>query len=179
MIAFVLNQTSIDIAGLLRQAHIMVWTSMNDVPLHTRNDLSFNALERVDAIVLELTHIVPEVHFILAQAIILRRPTLCLYTKGNEPQHILQHLAKHRTPNAISIRPYTRTNLDLVLHKFLKSINQSANVIEVPKIKFTLRLTAGLEHYLDWLSEHKAINKADYIRQLIRDDAERQEEYKA
>lgn len=177
MIVFLLNNASVDLSTLLRQANITVWTSIQDVPVQTRNDFSFNALERVDAVILDIGQPSAELQFILAQAIVLRRPTLCLYTKGKEPQHIVQHLTQHHIPKTITLKAYTRVNIDCVIDKFLKSIDHSVQLEDTPKIKFTLRLTPGLEHYLAWLSDHKQINKADHIRNLIRTDADGNEDY--
>lgn len=166
-----------DIATLLRQANITVWTSIKDMPTQARNEYSFNALECVDAIVLEIGHSVPELQFILAQAIVLRRPTLCLYTKNNEPREILNHLTGHHVPKTITLKPYTRANLDDIVNKFLKTIDQSVQLQDTHNIKFTVRLTEGLEHYLEWVASQKQINKADYLRQLLREDSERNENY--
>lgn len=177
MVVFLLNRGPMDIANLLRQAKITVWTSIKDMPTHARGDYAFNALERVDAIVLEIGRPAPELQFILAQAIVLRRPTLCLYTKSDEPHEILKHLTGHHVPKSIHIKSYTRANLDAIINKFLKSIDQSIHLEDIPKIKFTLRLTEGLEHYLDWLAAQNQINKADYIRQLLRADSEQNENY--
>lgn len=177
MIVFLLNKGPLDISALLRQANVTVWTSIQDVPVHARQDFTFSALERVNAIILEIGYPSPELNFILAQAIILRIHTLCLYMKGNEPREMLNHLNQPHMTKTLRIKPYTRATIDSSINTFLKGIDRTVHLEDTPKIKFTLRLTPGLEHYLKWLATQKRVNKADYIRNLLRNDAERNEDY--
>jgi len=172
MIIFVLNKASIDIAGMLRQAKLSVWTSVQDVPANLMNNFSFTTLAQVDAIILELGHVSDELQFILAQSIILRKPTLCLYPKNKEPREILHMLSKNTVPKCIVTRCYTSTTIDETIDKFLQTLDQSVSLEQVPSIKFTVRLTPSLQHYLEWLAEKQHINKADYIRQLLKKTAD-------
>lgn len=172
MTVFVLNKASIDIAGLLRKANLSVWTSIQDVPASIMSNFSFNALSQVDAIILEIGHLSDELQFILAQAIILRKPTLCLYPKNKEPRDIMQMLSKSTVPKSIVTRCYTTTNIDQTIDKFLRSFDKTIRLEQIPNIKFTVRLTPALEHYLEWLAKQDHINKADYIRQLLKKSAD-------
>jgi hypothetical protein len=49
-------------------------------------------------------------------------------------------------------------------------------VKEIPRIKFTLRITPTIDEYLDWKSQEVKLKKADFLRdeidQLIAKDAE-------
>ncbi len=177
MIVYLYNHTPIELADMLRQARITVWTSVNDMPANERHNFMYSALEKVNASILELSQTSADLQFVLAQAIILRHPTLCLYNKACEPNQFLQHLTKHHLPNMITIRAYTRATIDTIVGKFLKGLDRTIQLEDVPNIKFTLRLSPGLEHYLEWFAAQKRINKADYIRQLIREDAEHNKEY--
>lgn len=174
---YLLNKAPTDIASVLHEAEVKVWTDMTHLPDAALSGFSLNALERVDGIILEISYPADELHYILAQAIVLQRPTLCLYPKNREPREMLLHLQKPTVPKSVIARSYTSTNLKDVLGKFLQSIDRTVKLEDTPNIKFTLRLTPALEHYLDWLSQYQGINKADYIRRLIKEDADKNADY--
>jgi hypothetical protein len=177
MTVFVMNNGPVDIATMLRQTNMRVWTSIADVPTPERKVFNFNALESVDAMILEIGHPTPELQYILAQAVVLRRPTICLYTKDKEPRDILRQLSNAHLPKCMGFKTYTRATIDTVVFRFLNAIDQSVQVEDVPNIKFTLRLTPGVDHYLQWLARQKKINKAKHIRKLIREDSEKNSDY--
>lgn len=177
MTVFVLNHGPVDIATMLRQANIRVWTSIADVPAQVRSVFNFNALESVNAMILEIGHPTSELQYIIAQAVVLRVPTLCLYTKDKEPKDILRQLNHAHLPKCMNFNTYTRATIDTAVFRFLNAHDKSIKVEDTPNIKFTLRLTPGIDHYLSWLSRHKKINKADHIRKLIREDSEKHDDY--
>ena len=177
MITFLLNKAPTDLASILRQANVTVWTTMSELPAQAIGNFAWNALERVDAIVLEIAYPTDELNFILAQAIVLQKPTLCLFPKHREPHVMLNHLHKPNVPKSVITKCYTATTINEILAKFLQSIDRSVSIAENPTIKFTLRLTPAIDHYLNWLAHYKQLNKADYIRKLLKDDAEQNADY--
>lgn len=168
MIVYVLNKSRNNLAGFARQTGAQVWTNVNDVPATVLSAGQFNLLERVDAIILEIAHPAEELLYVLAQAIILRKPTLCLYPTNNIPIDIVQHLSKKTIPTTVKTKSYETSAVGEMVQKFLAQIDQSIVVADIPHIKFTLRLTPSLERYLDWLNAQQQINKADFIRQMIK-----------
>lgn len=177
MTVFVLNHSPVDIATMLRQSNIHVWTSIADVPAQMRSVFNFNALESVNAMILEIGYPTPELQYIIAQAVVLRLPTLCLYTKDKEPKDILRQLNHAHLPKCMNFRTYTRATIDTALFRFLNALDKTIKVEDAPNIKFTLRLTPGIDHYLTWLARQKKINKAEHIRKLIREDSEKNDDY--
>ncbi len=174
---FLLNKAPTDLASILEDAKVNVLTTVSRVPDSLSGGFSWTALEHVDAIILEISYPADELHYILAQAIVLGRPTLCLYPKNREPEQVLLHLNKPGVPKSVQKKSYTSTNVREVLGKFLNSIDRTVTLQDIPNIKFTLRLTPAINHYLDWLARYQKINKADYIRQLLKDNAEGNQDY--
>ncbi len=172
---YLVSNAPTDIASLLREANVHVWSRMN--PGSDVTGFAWNALERVDAIILELAYPSDELHYVLAQSIVLHRPTLCLYPKNREPRELLQHLQKPSVPKTMVSRAYTSTSISEVLNKFLQSIDHNVKLEETPNIKFTLRLTPALDHYLNWLAQYRGVNKADYLRKLLKEDADKNSDY--
>lgn len=177
MTIFLLNPSVAPIQELLNQPSLRVWADMNDVPTYALSGTTLGALERVDAIVLEITQTNPDVQYILAQAIILQKPTLCLYAKNQEPREMLSHLSKKTIPKCITVKCYSQSTLQEVVNKFIESVEPTAPTEEIPNIKFTLRLTATLDKYLEWLARERNINKAEYMRSLIKKQMDQDEKY--
>lgn len=174
---FLLNKAPTNLASILEDASMTVLTNVSAMPDTNASHFAWNALERVDAIILEISYPADELHYLLAQAIVLQRPTLCLYPKNREPYEITSYLSKPNVPKSVQLKAYTKTNLRDVLHKFLHGIDKTVVLEETPNIKFTLRLTPAMEHYLNWLCRYKKVNKADYLRRVLKQDAEQNEDY--
>lgn len=179
MTVFVLNRSSMRIRELIEQPSIRVWSSINDVPSYALAGVTLGALERVDAIVLEITESDPDVQYVLAQAIILQKPTMCVYAKNREPREMLTQLAKKTIPKCIHTKSYTGITLQPVLQKFIQSIQPEYSIDEIPNIKFTLRLTKTLDNYLAWLARERNLNKAEYMRGLIQKELDQDDTYNA
>lgn len=174
---FLLNKAPTQIDRILTEANVNVFTTVSHLPDSKHNGFAWTALEHVDAIILEISYPAEELHYILAQAIVLGRPTLCLYPKNREPKQVLLHLGKPGVPKSVQTRCYSATDIRQVLGRFLGGIDRSVVLPDTPNIKFTLRLTPAIEHYLDWLVQYKQINKADYIRAMLKQEAENNPEY--
>lgn len=175
MNVYLVNNAPTDLSTMLKAAKVNVWSRLT--PGSDVSGFAWNALERVDAIIIELAYPSDELHYVLAQSIVLQRPTLCLYPKNRQPHDMLAHLNKPSVPKTVIVRAYSSTNVREVLDKFLHSLDRTVSLVETPNIKFTLRLTPAIEHYLSWLAQYRKINKADYIRQLIKDDTDKNAEY--
>jgi len=177
MIVYVLNKSANDISAVVRQSGSTVWSSIHDAPQAALEGLALNVLERVDAIILEIAHPADELLYILAQAIIMHKPTLCLYPKDAIPGEILLHLSKKTIPHSILKKAYIPSSLTEIIKRFLATIDQSLDIADVPNIKFTLRLTPSLAEYLDWLVQDQAVNKADYLRVVLKSQLEQDQSY--
>lgn len=129
----------------------------------------FENLRSVDFLILEITESNPEVNFLLAQAILQQKPTLCVYKKNREPRDLLNYLIQRGTPKCITAHAYFRGSLSKVINRFLASVAELPQEIdELPSIKFTLRLTPKVDRYLDWKSKKMHRTKADLLRDWLR-----------
>ncbi len=70
------------------------------------NKIKINPLEKKDAIILEITNYNSEINYLLAQAILFRKNTLCLYKKRSPPKKILNKFAKKEIPPCIFTMAY-------------------------------------------------------------------------
>ena len=122
-------------------------------------------LDHMDLLVLEGGQNDPEVGFLLAHAIISKKPTLFLYPKGTRP-HIFDLMAKSALPATVVVAPYAPEKSGAVIQEFLERV--SGRVMkEVPRIKFTLRITNAIDAFLQFKTANTKLSKADYLREQI------------
>lgn len=148
-------------------AEVMADSREHNVPL----------LERMDAFLLEGTTSDPEIGFLLAHAIALKKPVLYLYQRGSVPQ-VFSHLSQRELPKYIKVVAYDQATLGRQVTDFLRATS-GVRLREVPRIKFTLRITPSIEEYLHFKTHNTKLTKADYLRQDIERAMEADEEWQA
>ncbi len=148
-------------------AELLVETKQSNTPL----------LERMDAFIIEGTSSDPEVGFLLAHAIALRKPTLYLYQRGTVPQ-VFSHLSQRELPKYIHVVAYSTDGAGPAVMNFLHSI-EGIKIKEVPRLKFTLRITGTIEEYLYFKTHNTKVSKADYLREQIEKRMEEDADWQA
>lgn len=146
-------------------AEVMADSRAHDVPL----------LEQMDAFIIEGTTSDPEIGFLLAHAIALKKPALYLYRRGTVPQ-VFSRLSRRELPGYIKVIAYEDDKIISSVLNFLKS-TEGMVIREVPRIKFTLRVTASIEEYLHFKTHNTKLSKADYLRERIEDLMDQDEDW--
>ncbi|MFA6027968.1 MAG: hypothetical protein WC752_03505 [Patescibacteria group bacterium] len=178
MIIYLQDPQKTEAATLLVKSGVQLWQKPQDAgPMDTWDQININPLERVDGLLLEITKADAQINYLLAQAILLQKETLCFFEKSNPPRPLLMYLRRKNVPRSIQIKSYCKNNLKDTLYKFVKSIKPTLQIAEVPNIKYTLRMTESLENYLNWKSQHGKINKADFIRDNLKKIMEEDQDY--
>ncbi|MBU0613535.1 hypothetical protein KKB10_06030 [Patescibacteria group bacterium] len=136
-----------------------------------------SVLLHVDGIVIEATAPDPEIGYLLAHAILQKKPTLCLYQKGAQIKKTLSHLGQ-KIPAFIMVKPYEKSNLEGVIAEYVKLFGIDPEYSDVPNIKFTLRISQKISHYLHWKTHNTKNTKADFLRGMIQDIIDSDEKYK-
>lgn len=129
-------------------------------------------LDQVDALVIEVTQPTQDIHFILAQSLLAKKPVLCLYAKNQPPRELLAYLREKALPRPVKTFSYTEGSLAEAVHEFVhKHDPRFINESDTPSIKFTLRLTPRIEAYLNRYAQKKHMTKADALRTLLEQKA--------
>lgn len=136
-------------------AEVMAESREHDVPL----------LEQMDAFIIEGSSSDPEIGFLLAHAIALKKPVLYLYRRGTVPQ-VFSRLSRRELPGYVKVVAYDQEKINSTILAFLKAI-EGVIIREVPRIKFTLRVTNSIEEYLHFKTHNTKLSKADYLRERI------------
>ena len=178
MIVFVGQYNAAPISRLIRRDGLTIWTKVEDIPKMEGAQFGFSALERVHAMILDISQPDENVQYLLAQAIVQHKPTLCLYNRTSVPRDLLNYLSQKNIPPSITTKVYTDSSLEHCLEQFLISVDDSLSNNEHPSIKFTLRLTPTLDRYLQWLVQHRGINKAEYLRSMLQKTMQQDNEYR-
>jgi hypothetical protein len=134
-------------------------------------------LNHVDGIVIEATAPDSEVGYLLAHAILQKKPTLCLYQKGAQIKKTLSHLGQN-IPAYIMVKSYDSRSLETVIADYIKLFGMDPEYSDVPNIKFTLRISQKISHYLHWKTLNTKKTKADYLRERIQEMIENDDKYK-
>ena len=140
--------------------------------LHT---MGVGMLGNFDAILLEVTEIEQQASYLLAQAVLQKKPTLCLYQKNKIPRQLVVFLKQKHIPKCIQIKSYSKDSVQKTIYDFLKNINSEITEIEVPYFRFTLRLTPSLDEYLSKAADKAQVSKADYLRDLLAKTSEKKD----
>lgn len=157
--------TNTELEEVQVSAEVMADSREHDVPL----------LEQMDAFIIEGTSSDPEIGYLLAHAIALKKPALYLYQRGTVPQ-VFSRLRQRELPSYIKVIAYDQEKLTVAIPHFLKSI-EGVIIREVPRIKFTLRVTASIEEYLHFKTHNTKLSKADYLREQIDTVMEKDEDW--
>lgn len=167
-----LRQAYRQVKATLSQTDLYVSTNTEEEEIQVSAELLAEAkqsntplLEHMDAFIIEGTTSDPEVGFLLAHAIALKKPTLYLYQRGTVPQ-VFSHLSQRELPAYIKVVAYRGDLIARSAMNFLDSI-EGIKIREVPRLKFTLRVTHSIEEYLHFKTHNTKLAKADYLREQI------------
>lgn len=134
-------------------------------------------LARMKGIVLEVTEGDPEIGYLLAYAMMQKKPALCLYQKGKNIKSILSYLGT-KPPRNLIVQSYNEYNLEKLIVSFARRLETSPEESDIPAIKFTLRISLKISSYLAFKTHKKKISKADWLRAAINKMIAEDEEYK-
>lgn len=123
-------------------------------------------LDAMQAVIVEGTTPDPQAGYLLAYAIAQKKPLLYLYSRGEVAPDVLRYLNLKDVPNHVRIATYRPATLETDVESFLRSLG-SLKVREIPRIKYTLRLTTSIDEYLDYKTRNTKLSKADYLREEI------------
>lgn len=143
---------------------------------HKNHGLSF--LDEVDMLILEVTKRTQDIQFILAHALLLQKPTLCLYVKNSPPRDVMSYVRKQPYPRSIKTFSYTPDTMALSVRRFLAQYTTNPDEREeLQPTKYTIRLTRRDDHYLQWLAKKNRTTKAKMLRRIISETVENDEDY--
>lgn len=135
-------------------------------------------LDAMQAVIVEATTSDPQIGYLLAYALAEKRPLLLLYTRGESAPDVLRYVSQRDVPKHVTIASYTERNLEAIVGEFLRTLGD-VPVREVPRIKFTLRLTRTIDDFLEFKTRHSKLSKADFLRDQLERMIEQDQAFQA
>lgn len=164
------------LVSLMRQSDIEVLTNLDDscekyAEKFNREDKGAFLLNDMDAIIIDGSKPTSEIGYLVAFALSNKKPVLYLIERGLLLDASLRQLEREkRIIKLLNIYHYTDQSLEKIVRKFIEDITNGKVLKEVPNIKFTLRITASIDQYLDWKASQSRKTKADFLREIINDE---------
>ena len=160
---------------VLEHARIVTSSKVNEAEtidlgqqaLEQANESGETLIAKMDGFIIEVSTPSPEISYLLAYAVLQKKPTLCLCQKGVSPQVPPYLMEGKKVAKFLRVEYYSSASLERVILKHLKSAEKGMGNEVVPNIKFTLRITPPIEKYLYWKSRQKKMPKAEFLRQEI------------
>lgn len=140
------------------------WSEDQKVDFHKK---LFDYIKKADVVVGEVSFPSVSVGYLISMSLDLAKPTILLY-KGKSEPNLLSSLASDK----LQVINYDK---DGVLDNELASSLDYA--VQQADVRFNFFISPQIGVYLDWVSKHKRIPRAVYLRKLIEDDFENNKEY--
>lgn len=170
-----LQQRYQKILAALTAANVTVWSNLRPDSVDEQDS---PPLERVDSVIIEGSDPTPEAGHLVALALAYRKPVLYLSERGKPVNRHLRRLQENKTTGAyLRLESYAAETLSARLREFLRQVEQGEERV-TPNIKFTLRLTPAIEHYLNRKAKAAAKTKANYLRNFLERLMAGDEEYR-
>lgn len=140
------------------------WSEDQKVDFHKK---LFDYIKKADVVVGEVSYPSVSVGYLISMSLDLSKPTILLY-KGKSEPNLLSSLVSDK----LQVINYDKTqSLDAELSAGLEYAVQQADV------RFNFFISPQIGVYLDWVSKHKRIPRAVYLRRLIEEDMRENTEY--
>ncbi len=110
-----------------------------------------------------------ELAYVLAYAMMQKKPTFCLYSRPEIVRSLRRYLDQDSQGKFLVFKSYKPHQLEALVKQYLIHLKQPSAEDDVPKIKFTLRLTNRIDKYLKWKLHNTKGTKADFLRQSIKE----------
>lgn len=124
-------------------------------------------LAKVDGLVIDGSRLDPQSGYLVAYAVTNHKPVLYLMPKGIVLEESLRQLENNRTSGRFfAMKYYSQATLEKILKDFIKKV-ELVSGIEVPMLKFTLRITPSIDRYLQWKTHNTTLTKADFLRKAV------------
>lgn len=102
----------------------------------------------------------------LTYALDLGKPVIALYKSGRDPFFL-----RGRVDDKLTILPYTTYDLEQVL------ANAFDYALSTQDVRFNFFISPQIGRYLDWVSQKKRIPRAVFLRKLIEQEMQKDNEY--
>lgn len=160
------------IPQILKGLGHQVTVELLEAEKRTKTDVASE--KKAEAVIIEIAKDTPLLGFRLASVLMEKKPILLLYLEGSKVGD-LRALVGDKFFRYLTVASYDPENLNRVLKDYFKSLSEEKEAAA----RFNFILNSDLEKFLNWVPFGKKTAKSDFVRELIREAMEEDEEYRA
>lgn len=123
-----------------------------------------NWIRRADICVFEVSYPSTSIGHEIAMALYASKPVIALHVKDAPENILLQTI----TDDRLQVIDYTLHNLTQIVEDALDYASENMDT------RFNFFISPAIGNYLDWISKHKKVPRAVFLRQLIEKDMKKQ-----
>lgn len=124
-------------------------------------------LNQMDGVIIEGGMVSYQTGYLVAYSIANRKPVLFLLERGRTPDEALKSLEQNKTSSRyFSLEFYLPGHIEKLAKNFLKRAEVISGV-DAPMLKFTFRITAKIDNYLQFKTQNTSLSKADFLRKIL------------
>ena len=136
-------------------------------------------LDKIDAFIIDGTQSNSEAGHIIAYALFRKKHILYILPGGRQLDYALNLLTKRKeSAPFFHVRRSAPQMLLRHAKDFMRLLSIEPKEAEIPSIKFTLRITPKIDHYLSWRASRSNVKKADFLREMIEGEVKKDDYYK-
>ena len=175
MVIYFYSQTKDEIGkGILqylRKAQVEVFSNLN-----TKNPTN-TSLSEADALLIYSKGLDEDSSYFVALAMSENKPVLFLTDIQGEKSKKLKNLQENKNfTDKVEIAQCNLQSVNDIILKFLQKLDQDSGR-DMFNVKYTLRVSAKMSDYLDWKAKQIGARKADWLRNMISEKLQDDQEY--
>lgn len=126
---------------------------------------------RMEALIAEIGKPSMEINYQIVLALTAKKPVLCLYPEGSNIRDELPASVGNIAKN-LTVTAYNKDSLASIIKEFVTSLGDGGELN-----RFNFFLPPDLLDYINWVPFGKGTNRSNFIRQLIRDEMNKDSRY--
>ena len=181
------SEQIIKIADFLKTAGVLVLSNIKSLAAGSLSaqevahaeSLGQILLDKVDAFIIDGTNPNSDAGHIIAYALFRKKHILYIIAGGRQLDYTLKLLTKRKeSAPFFHVRRAAPQMLLRHTKDFMRLLSIEPKEAEIPSIKFTLRITPKIDHYLSWRASRSNVKKADFLREMIEGEVKKDEFYR-
>lgn len=136
-------------------------------------------MQAIDGFVIDANYPNDEMAYLLAFAVLQKKPVLCISSGKMRERIVADYLNLTEIPKFIVFQdalPSIGSRVESFVHRY---IVEPVHEMDIPSIKFTLRVTPRIDQYFYWKTHNKDLSKADFVRIMLEREIKNDADYQS
>lgn len=129
--------------------------------------------QKFDVLIADIQEISVGINYQIVLALTEKKPVLCIFPEGANISKSLPYTKGNIARNLV-LRLYNKHSLPGIIEGFLDNVENESGQSE----RFNFFITSDLREYINWISFSGLVTRSGFIRQLIRDQMQKDDNYK-